>query len=1080
MYKFVTALVLVCHLATLTAKAAQPKLHFSRIDKEMGLNGSLHKSICQDAKGMVWITSSNGVVRYDGMSFIKFKYDIGDSSSVNGLVNDIHLDANGKIWLATPTGVQSFNNSAETFRTYLLKDPDEGIFYSYINSIHEYGKDSLLLISHLDGPILFNSKSGKTEYLRHTILRKLLPKKEDYRAICVDAHRSFVISTKDNGFYFWDNVAMRGQHFLTGTEGINAICLDAYGRFWLPVDNHLVCFDPKSKKLETFKFTFEGDFKFVNGVFSLHFYQNKLFVGTIGDGLLIADTVTGATQRYVNDPEDIYSIPDNGIATFLEDRSHNLWIGTSGNGIAVLKNIQKSFHQDKVLTECDFSRCNFVNAITYTKNGTLWAGMDGGGLNCRRSGENRFTSLLDFTGSDVHGVTSLADGKGEELWVGTFDQGIYKLNYSGKVLAHYSMKAPSANGTLLRSNFIESILVASDGKLWMANNGGGVVVFDEISGTMKTLVLDPKNMAKTISCSDATSFYEDSKHRIWVTTYWGLNLFDRNGTLIEKWVNDEYHLSNLSSNVVNRIVEDASGTFWVATGYGINYFRYGDKSFKILSEDDGLVNNSVYRIEIDAKGNVWAATDEGLSKYDPVSKRFFNFYKFNGLAASTFRKTSYSCKDGKMLFGTENGIISFYPEKIQIDTAQPVVIITAFKLFNKTVAPGKGSVLSGSIFDISEIQLSAQQNYIGFEFAAQSFVDFQKSKFKYRLLGSDQDWTETDVSKRYADYSNLAPGEYTFQVIGTNNDGVWSTVPTEIKINLIPPFYKTALFRFILITAVLIFIFLFTRWRERKLSKDKVQLEKMIEERTAIIAAKNNEINEQNARLLVLNDTKDRFFSIIAHDLKNPLNALMGFSGLLNDKYDDLPDAKKKKFIGVINESSRSMYGLLINLLDWSRSQSGNVPYDPGIYNLQPIAEESIMLITTQAEHKGIHLVNNIKTNYRVAADINMLKTVLRNLLTNAIKFSFRSDTVTLEASEEASGYITIIVKDSGVGMSSEQVDSLFISSNGVSNLGTEKEQGSGLGLIICKEFIELNKGRIWCKSEKGKGTSMYFTIPLA
>lgn len=1080
MYKLIAVFVLICSLRAAASEPAPAQLHFSRIDKGIGLDGSFHKSICQDAKGMVWITSSNGVVRYDGMSFHKFKYDISDSTSVNGITNDIHLDANGQIWLATPTGVQLFNRSSETFRNYLLKDPSEGVFFSYINSIIGYGKDSLLLISNLDGPIIFNTATGKAEYLRHTIMRKTLPPKEEYRGACMDKNKNILLSTNNNGAYYWDNTAMRGIHLLAGTEGINAMCLDSYGRFWMPEGDHLVCFDPKSKNLKKLKFSFNGSFKFISGISALHFFQNKLFAGTIGDGLFIIDTATGAAQRYINEPSDIYSIPDNGVATFFEDRSHNLWMGTNGNGIAVLKNVQKSFHQDKVLAECDFSRCNYVNALTFTKNGVLWAGMDGGGLNYRRPGETRFIALLDFAGKNVHGVTALTDGKGNELWVGTFDQGAFKLDYSGKVLAHYSTDAPSANGSRLRSNFVESIFVASDGNVWLATNSGGVVILNEQSGQMKTLKLDPQNMAKTISCSDATSFFEDSKHRIWVTTYWGLNLFTRNGVLIEKWVNDEFRKSNISSNVVNRIIEDASGTFWIATGYGINYFRYGDKKFNVLCENDGLVNNSVNRIELDAQGNIWAATDEGLSKYDPKQKKFYNFFEFNGLASSTFRKNSIASRDGKLLFGSTNGIIFFYPDKIQIDTARPIVLITAFKLFNKPVTPGKKSVLHGSLFDTDEIVLSAQQNFIGFEFAAQNFVDFQKTKFKYRLLGSDQEWTETDASKRYADYPNLAPGEYTFQVIGTNNDGIWNTVPTELRIKLVPPFYRTALFRFIFIASILVFLIAFTRWRERKISHDKELLEKMIEERTAIIAAKNNEINEQNARLRVLNDTKDRFFSIIAHDLKNPLNALMGFSGLLNDKYDDLPDAKKKKFIGVINESSRNMYSLLINLLDWSRSQSGNVPYDPGTYNLQPIAEESIILITPQAEHKGIKLVNQITTNYRVAADINMLKTVLRNLLTNAIKFSFRSDTVILAVSEETSGYITIIIKDNGTGMPSEQVDKLFISSNGVSNLGTEKEQGSGLGLIICKEFIELNKGRIWCKSEKGKGTTMYFTIPLA
>ncbi len=1080
MHNLLPAVILFFLLLCTAQVTSAPSLHFSRIDKDKGLTGNIHKSICQDSTGMIWISCSNGVVRYDGMSFQRFRYDINDSNSVSGQINNIHLDRKGQIWLATPTGIQSFRNKPETFKAYNIKDPRGGVFYSFINSIQDYGDDTLLLISALDGPIFFNPSNSNAEFLRNTLMRNTLPRNEDYLASSVDKNRNILFSTKHNGFYFWDNNTLRGQHYLEGVEGINTICLDDYGRFWFPFGDHLAYFTPQTGQITHVNIQLTDNIEYKKGIHDMLFFQEKLFIGTVGDGLLVMDTISKTTDRYINDPKNPYSLPDNGIKSLYQDNAKNLWVSSAGNGLAILKNIQKAFSQDIVLTECNFSRCNYVNAILISKDGTLWAGMDGGGLNYRRYKDTAFTSLLRLSDKNVHGITSLADGVGNEIWVGSFDMGLFKLDYKGKLISNYSTNKPSASGDCLRSNFIESIKVASNGKVWLATNGGGVVVFDELTGKMKYIVLDANNLGQSISCSDATSFYEDSKHRMWVTTYWGLNLFDIDGEYIDKWVNDEYRLSNISSNISNRVKEDSSGTFWIATGYGINYFKYGDKKFKFLCEEDGLVNNTVNRLEIDKQGNIWAATDEGLSKYNRSNNSFYNFFDFNGLPSTAFRKASFAAEDGKLYFGTDNGIISFYPDQIGIDTTEPTVLITAFKLFNKKVLAGTGSVLDKSIIETTEIELSANQNYIGFEFSALSFVDFQKSKFKYRLIGTEQDWTETDVSKRYADYSNLSPGDYTFQVLGTNNDGVWSSTPTEIKIRVIPPFYKNALFRFIFISAALICIFYIMRWRERTLSRDNERLEKAIEERTAIIAAKNIEINEQNERLLVLNNTKDRYFSIIAHDLKNPLNALMGFSGLLNDKYEELPDVKKKKFIGVINESSRNMYGLLINLLDWSRSQTGNIHYDPGVYNLQPIVEESIILITTQAEHKGIRLVNQITSNYRIVADINMLKTVLRNLLTNAIKFSFRSDSVVIGISNESSELVTIFIKDSGVGMSDDQISRLFADNTSKSVLGTEKEQGSGLGLIICKEFIELNKGEVWCTSSPNKGTTMHFTIPLS
>jgi|GEM_PF-6860112 len=1058
----------------------QEILHFSRIGKNAGLPDNTILSIAQDSESMIWIATSNSVVRYDGMSFQRFENDIDDPTSVSSQVRHLHLSNDSTIWCATPVGIQKFDEQTESFTSYSIKDYREGVFYSYITQITDYSKDTLLLLSATEGPILFCTKSLKSEYLYHTILRNFLPLKEKYSTILVLPNKDMLIGSYTNGFYFWSHKNFKGFHFLKNVQGTSVFTADSNGNVWFPYGQAIGIFSPKTKTIKKIYYNLADTAKTNIKILSLKFMQSKLYIGTHGNGLFVLDTATMIANQYRNTPSDFLSLPDNGINCIFQDNIGNIWVGTSGGGIAVKKKVSKKFTNQKIVSNCTFSRCNYVNDFIISKNGTSWAAMDGAGLNIKRSNESAFSSALSFPGFQMFGTTALCQDENGLIWLGTFRHGMYKLDTNLNVIAHYDTSRVTPPKFRLKSNFIKSIFISSKQQIWVATNESGVMVIDENAGIQRHFILDPHNINNTISCNDATSFFEDSENRIWVTTYWGINLFDVHGNFIARWVNDDYNKSNLSSNVIYDIVESPTDHFWLASMYGINHFNYGDSTFQCLSETDGLVNNNVTQLQVDKAGNIWAGTSDGLSKYDVTLKRFYNFYHFHGLSSPAFRSTSFTANDGRMYWGTEHGIVSFLPEEIEIDTTPPKVIITELRLFNKKVLPSNAPILSKNIYKTGEIELNYDQNFIGFEFSAQNFVDFSMAKFKYRLIGADKDWVITPASKRSADYFNLAPGEYTFQVHATNSDGVWSKIPAEVKIKIIPPFYSTAIFRSILITAILLCLIFYMKLREQKLQATKDKLEVAVAERTKIIASKNEEIQEQNSQLKILNRTKDMFFSIIAHDLKSPLNALMGFSSLLCDKYEVLPDEKKKKFIGVINDSSRNMYGLLVNLLDWSRSQTNNLHYEPAVHNLMPIVEESTLLISPQATQKSVHIKNLVTENYRIVTDINMLKTVIRNLLTNAIKFSFRDDIIEIGVSGKSESKIIIYIKDCGIGMSKKSVANLFSRNAGETSLGTEKEKGSGLGLIICKEFVEKNNGRIWCASEQGKGSTFYFTVPLA
>lgn len=238
-----------------------------------------------------------------------------------------------------------------------------------------------------------------------------------------------------------------------------------------------------------------------------------------------------------------------------------------------------------------------------------------------------------------------------------------------------------------------------------------------------------------------------------------------------------------------------------------------------------------------------------------------------------------------------------------------------------------------------------------------------------------------------------------------------------------------------------------------------------------------NKVEQRTRELCELNATKDKFFSIIAHDLKNPFNTLLGFTELMLDNLDDFDQEKIKEFIEIISDTSKHSYALLENLLEWSRSQTGRIQMKPETINLSKLVEENIDLLSTNAVKKKIRLVNEVASSTIIVADSNMVHTVIRNLISNAIKYTGEDGSITVSA-KETNGQIETSVTDTGIGIKPENLEKLFRIDVNYSTKGTANEMGTGLGLILCKEFINKNKGDIWIESDLGKGSSFKFTLP--
>ena len=424
-----------------------------------------------------------------------------------------------------------------------------------------------------------------------------------------------------------------------------------------------------------------------------------------------------------------------------------------------------------------------------------------------------------------------------------------------------------------------------------------------------------------------------------------------------------------------------------------------------------------------------------------------------------------------MYFGTNSGLIYFHPSQIKLNSFVPEIIITRFTLLEDDKWSSKDLFISKHNAQDNEIILDYDKNIFSIEFAALDYTEPEKNVYQYKIDEINKGWVDYG-NKRSIMVTNLNPGKYTLRIRGANNDKKFNNEGLAVKILVRPPFWKTPGFFFILgVVIILIIISAYSFLVKLKTNK--------------ILALKNKELEQTNLKLIesernlmLLNNTKDKFFSIIAHDLRNPFNPLLALTELLDEDYSELDEKERRDFIKEIRHGAKRLYDLLENLLHWALSQTKQIKFKPAKIDLGDLVLSNMELLKINAEKKHISLVKNFNGNFNVLADENMLNSIVRNLLNNAIKFSDEKTEIKISVEDIGDEY-KVEVKDEGIGIPTENIDTIFrgLSKSSIDNA---KGKGSGLGLILCNEFVEKNGGEIWVESEIGKGSSFFFTLNKA
>lgn len=1079
---------------------------FEHLSTEDGLSQSTVVDIQQDKDGFMWFATYNGVNRFDGYNFKPYQSEHDSASMKSNFIWSMFIDSQGTVWAGSNKGLGMYSKTEDRFIDIIY-------LTGYANEVFQVED----ILEDKNGMIWFSTSSGLFKYNRtKNSLEQITPHVEagfPYLHITqLEINKNgdiyltaedglYLLSTKTLSCKLLTKLSSKSYKHSVIKEYIQRMAIDSSGNLWMASSvGNLFKYSPDKKKLNELN-------QITPPVFGDIFVANDsiIYLAVDIDGLIRLNTKTLGYEKLYDEENPNKEIGNGKNISVYVDNQNNLWTGHFQAGISFTQLEMAGFglinYHNSQDTQISITS---VSAILKDSKGYLWIGIDGEGIIRYYPNSTQyeiFRHLPDDPNSlPDNAVLSLFEDSKGFIWIGTYRGGLTKYNRHTDQFVTYQHSAddPSSIG----SNDIRAIIEDDEGKLWCTCHGTGIAYFDPETG--KSINYVPHEDGSNSIVNSWTFGLSFDKHNdLWITSAKGVSRFNTQSKRFYNYLSNPKDPKSINNDLVYCVFSDSEGKLWFGTDQGLSEYIFEDDRFELQLPNFHFSNLSILSIEEDNKGNLWISNNKGLNVYNPLTQKQKHYTISDGLQSNEYiRSSSYKDENGILYFGGVNGFNYFAPEQIRTNTVPPKVEITRIDLMGKPIPTAKLN---------SQNEYPHNQNFFTFYYVALNFKSPDKNRYKFVLEGLDKKWHST-TDQRQAIYTSLPPGSYTFRVIACNNDGIWNNEGAAYHFKIRPPWYSSWWFRITSVLAVSAFAFLIFYRRVKYIQKQNHQLELKVKERTnelkkandklilhkmeiesinqALIEKnqlitshnqslqnKNEEIAFQRDKLRELNKTKDKFFSIIAHDLKNPLNAMMGFAEILNISFDAFPEDKKKKFISIISKSSKNLYSLIENLLQWARSQSGMMQFNPKVTNITPIVNDCLNILSQQASKKSIRMFYIPTEGYEFWGDENMISTVIRNLASNAIKYTPQEGSIVFETHEDDKS-VYFSIKDSGIGMTQEQVDSLFRISTNKSTQGTDAESGTGLGLILCKEFIDIHRGRIWAESEESIGSTFYIELP--
>jgi signal transduction histidine kinase/ligand-binding sensor domain-containing protein len=1051
---------LLCGLQMLYAQPEEQRFRSITIDD--GLSQSTVVAICQDSLGFLWFGTKNGLNLYDGYEFKVFQHNRADSNSIGGNnILSLVVDSGGNIWAGAGNGTLSrYCHKKQTFQHYsFLPIKGKGTQLSAIQEIAIDGEGYVWVGTREDGLYKLDPKTGLYKHYYHHPGNKNAPTSNTIYSLCYTPERELWVGTYSTGLsrYFIDRDSF--EHFTFEQNNfadfhVYTVFRDSKGRIWVGSENNGWLYDRATNRFNSFSIN-PMHYPVASVTAFAQTDSNYIWLAVYPQGIMKLNIKTREWQHYQHDAYSGTSLNYNDVRMFFVDRTQNLWIGTNGGGINMLAPNQNFKLYRHIPADPASLPSNSVRAILEDSKKNLYVGLYGGLMvynqteGTHRLYESKLNTEYNLSSSAVYCLKEEKDGK---IWLGLEGGGLQLFNPETGTFQVFQNDEKDASS--LSNGHVLSLLLDSEQRLWVGTHRG----LDLFNRETQTFTHFP-SVNETNPVPFVRSIIEDKPGYLWLGTDMGLMYFEIETGQTVKFPDLQYPANKAALPVgIYCLLKDASNNIWIGTQgnglYQANYKCHGLEfdfmEFTRVSSSDFYSQLTVYGILEDKERNLWLSSDNGLYSYSKRDGTWHRFNKTDGLQSNEFNAGAfYKANSGKMFFGGINGLNAFFPDQLKYNTTPPPVVLTDFRVFNKSYP------LKNAVATTKNILLNYDENHITFEFAALDFTAPENNEYAYKLVGFDADWIYPGAM-RQANYSNLPPGVYVFKVKASNKDGYWNEEGISVEIKIVPALWNTVWFKAILVVIGTIVLYLFFRlqlagYKERqklleeqlKTQSQKLQLEKL-----------KNEYAVSQALIEGQNQEQKR----ISEDLHDGLGQTLTAASLNLMALDtSLTNSKEGKTYEYLSNLQLLMGSAIQEVRNIS-------------HNLMPylLAEEGLQAALEEMCHRAMKS-GTLNINLQITGlderigesnEINLYR-IAQEIISNAQKHSGAQNL--LIKYHVGAEEIEWVSEDDGIGF-----DPAYLKGG----------RNTGLGLKNIQVRVELMKGIINIITKPGKGVIVQIKVP--